>query len=86
MASSTSSQASDSNAVLVAFSAAASDGYGRPAAIAPANRRDAQHDSITATASPAGDALNDARVTRPANHATAGKAMLTRGYPSCSFR
>jgi len=77
---------SDSNAAWVAPSAAASDEYGRPAAIASANRRDAQHDSITATASPAGDALNDVRVTRPANHATAGKAMLTRGYPSCSFR
>ena len=60
--SSTSDQVSDPKATSTAASAASADGYGRPAAIASANRCDAQQASIAETASLAEAALNAASV------------------------
>ena len=48
--------------MLTASSAAAADAYGRPFAIAAANRREAQQSSMAATACSAGAELNAARV------------------------
>src|SRR5262252_9579517 len=87
IASSTSSQVSDAKTVEIAVSTAVSDRYGRPSAMALANRPDAQHDIIRAVAAAGDDALNEARVTGPPRSETNGtrrgrEGGVTRGYSS----
>ena len=87
IASSTSSQVSDAKTVEIAVSTMCSDGYGRPSAMALANRRDAQHDIIRAFAAAGGDALNEARVTDPPRSETNGTRRgpgsdVTRAEPA----
>ena len=80
MASSTSSHVRDANTRETAACAAASDGYGRPAAIAAANRRDAQHDSITAAGrylAANGFEVDPARAIYRYNHADEYVAAVT---------